>query len=308
MGRAELAEQMGIPEAQLKTWSNDGATGSAEVTHNRIRRVLNAHEWPARVKPDLYLQGSYRNSTTIRADSDVDLVCEITSVFYSNKASALTPAQRAVLDQTYGNGGVSWSQFHAEVLKVLCAAYGRQVDPSTNAIKVPAGQGRLAADVVVTATYKQYIPNPFTTALPNFHQGVTFWADGVRQVVNFPRQHYDNGVNKNDYGRTGERFKPMVRVFKNARRYMVERGLLEDDIAPGYFIQCLLYNVPDYLFLGTFEQAFVAILNWLLTADLNTSWCQNGIYRLFGDQPNEWTTAKARTYLQTLVALWNGWS
>jgi len=297
---------MGIPEDVLARWSNDGATVTAKHTHHEIRRVLEAHSWPPGMYPHLFLQGSYANHTTIRSDSDVDLVVEMNSGFYCND-EVLTGRQLIYSGLKYPANLPSWVAFHDEVLRVLKREYGRSADPRTNAIKVTLGPGRLAADVVVCTSYRLYIPSPGMTTLPPYHQGIMFLADGVREVVNFPEQHLKNGEKKNHPTVTRERFKPMVRVFKNARRYMVERGRLADDIAPSYFIQCLLYNVPNHLFLGTHEQAFVGILNWLPKADLSTFWCQNGITRLFGDKPNEWTVSRATTYLHALVDLWNGW-
>lgn len=77
---------MGIPERQLEGWSNDGATGAAQLTHTAIRQALRGWQgWPADLRFEDYLQGSYRNSTTIRSDSDVDIVVEMTPVYYSNE-------------------------------------------------------------------------------------------------------------------------------------------------------------------------------------------------------------------------------
>ena len=63
---------MAIPESQLSRWSHHGAQDSSKRTHEIIRRALSAHRWPADMTYDFYLQGSYRNDTNIRGDSDVD--------------------------------------------------------------------------------------------------------------------------------------------------------------------------------------------------------------------------------------------
>ena len=85
---------MTIPQSQLQTWANQGATDAAERTHHSLKRALEAYKkWPDGVTYETYLQGSYLNSTNIRGDSDVDLVAELTSVFYSN----LTQAEKAHL-------------------------------------------------------------------------------------------------------------------------------------------------------------------------------------------------------------------
>jgi hypothetical protein len=42
-----------------------------------------------------------------------------------------------------------------------------------------------------------------------------------------------------------ERYKSTVRMFKNARNEMDERGIFDKGDAPSYFIECLLWNVPN---------------------------------------------------------------
>lgn len=67
---------MSIPTLQLETWSNSGADDSATKTYNRAKNVLNADDSVLQQKRkdfEVYLQGSYKNSTNIYADSDVDL-------------------------------------------------------------------------------------------------------------------------------------------------------------------------------------------------------------------------------------------
>jgi tRNA nucleotidyltransferase (CCA-adding enzyme) len=79
---------MGIPQSQLEIWAKQGATVTAKSTHESIRNAL-AHERSlikdrigSSVK--IYLQGSYKNDTNIRADSDVDVVVELTTTFGHN--------------------------------------------------------------------------------------------------------------------------------------------------------------------------------------------------------------------------------
>ena len=72
---------MPIPESQLETWSHQGAVTTAKQTHESIRKALNPHTWPTGVKYEVYLQGSYKNTTNIRGDSDVDVVAQLNSTF-----------------------------------------------------------------------------------------------------------------------------------------------------------------------------------------------------------------------------------
>src|SRR6266542_2210821 len=60
-----------------------------------------------------------------------------------------------------------------------------------------------------------------------------------RQRPNYPRTHYDNGVNK--HSATSEAFKPTVRLFKRwARQYS---SLAET--APSFYIECAVHAVSN---------------------------------------------------------------
>ena len=56
---------MAIPESQLSRWSDHGAQDASKRTHEAIRRVLDAYQWPPGMTYNFYLQGSYRNDTNI---------------------------------------------------------------------------------------------------------------------------------------------------------------------------------------------------------------------------------------------------
>jgi tRNA nucleotidyltransferase (CCA-adding enzyme) len=75
---------MPIPESQLKTWSNQGATERSAKTCASIKAAIEAYFWQEGMRPEVYLQGSYLNSTNSRGNNDVDVVAVMSSVFYSN--------------------------------------------------------------------------------------------------------------------------------------------------------------------------------------------------------------------------------
>jgi hypothetical protein len=84
--------------------------------------------------------------------------------------------------------------------------------------------------------------------------------------------------------------------------------MLSAEAAPSYFLQCLIYNVPDYLFAGTWQEATRAVLKYLYESDLNGFVCQNGLQSLFGDSEEQWSSQKAAQTIHALVNLWNGWT
>jgi hypothetical protein len=129
-----------------------------------------------------------------------------------------------------------------------------------------------------------------------------------RWIVNYPKIHYDNGVTKNSASSTNGWYKPTVRLFKNARTYLVNIGDIPADLAPSYFLECLLYNVPDDKFGSDFQSTFCNVINWLLLeADFSQFVCQNEELHLFGNTPEQWSEDKARRFLQAMVKLWEDW-
>ena len=124
-------------------------------------------------------------------------------------------------------------------------------------------------------------------------------------MINYPKLHYENGVKKNQD--TNERYKPTVRMFKNARTYLVERGVIPADLAPSYFLECLLYNVPNDKFGKTYQDTFCNIVDWLFKADLSKFVCQNKQLPLFGSLPEQWSVTRAKDFLQSMLDLWKNW-
>ena len=109
---------MAISEAQLETWSRQGGTQSATTLHQRIKTALEAAPELAKYSVDIYLQGSYRNSTNIRGDSDVDVVAELQTTFMSNAAS-LPTLQYVLHENQYQPATYHLSAFRADVEKVM---------------------------------------------------------------------------------------------------------------------------------------------------------------------------------------------
>ena len=136
-----------------------------------------------------------------------------------------------------------------------------------------------------------------------FLGGIAFYlSDERRWVVSFPQQHHDRGLKKEKT--TNMRFKRIIRMFKAARNRLVEKKMLTKEAAPSYFIECLLYNVPDNLFKPKLAPTYTGIIGWLKTAELKEFKCQNGKVDLFGPGKEQWTQKKARSFVKALQELW----
>ena len=290
---------MAIPESQLQTWSHQGAVVGSIDTHKSIRYALAQHSWPDGMNYNAYLQGSYPNYTNIRGNSDVDLVIESSSVFYSN----LNEDEKRQLN--LGSGSYGYWDFRNEVLKALTSYYEASlVDASgQKSIKIRASGNRLAADAVPCVTYKRY------RNWAVVGEGITFWTlSSNQQVINYPKLHLQNGSNKN--GRTSNCYKPTVRMFKNTRERILENNPSLQGNYPSYFVECLLYNVPDSRFGNSFANTYCDVVNFLLfqnSQNLVEFWCQNRQLLLFGDHLTQWNITNAQDFVNRLCDLWEQW-
>lgn len=101
----------------------------------------------------------------------------------------------------------------------------------------------------------------------------------------------------------------MVRIFKNIRSKLVEDRIITKDIAPSYFIEGLLHNTPKELFIGSYEDMVVNILNWFQNmSDRSKLLCVNEQYYLLRDGVSVcWPPANAQKFISEVIKLWNNW-
>jgi len=303
---------MGIPESQLETWSRQGDVAAAQATYRSIRHALTSNTSPVREKDfEVYLHGSYRNSTNVSEDSDVDVVVQLNSTFRAD-VSALPESEKAFQRPSYLRAAYLWDDFRTDVLEALRAYYGTSgVWETTRSLRVPGGPGILPADVVACLQYRKYAR--FRSVRDQrYSEGMTFYAlKENRWLVNFPKLHYDNGVSKNSQPRTGGEYKPTVRVFKNARTYLVDHGVIAEGLAPSHLLECMLYNVPDARFATTYQKTFLDVIGWLKESFLDGRYqsilFQHEQLALFGDTPDQWVPNRAMALLHNLEQLWEGW-
>jgi len=301
---------MSIPKSKLETWSHQGAVVTAKATHEAIRKALDEDKFPESVTFNCFLQGSYKNSTNIRGDSDVDLVVELTSTFCSD-TSDLTQKEMDSHKKDHIPAQYRWKDFRQDVLRALKDRFGvSQIDEGKKTLKLKQQKsGMLPADIVVCLEHRKYL-NYSSQENNHFLKGITFYVPSEeRWVVNYPEQHYENGCSKNGNTETGGIYKPFVRVLKNARSFLSNEGKLKRDDAPSYFIECLLFNVPSGEFTANLSDTFMNTLNWISDNLSNTSMfkCQNGILNLFGEEPEQWKPEKAALFVKNVCELWTNW-
>lgn len=295
---------MAIPESQLETWSHQGSVSQSSATYQTIRRALLAEGSDYSSKSfEVFLQGSYGNDTNIYAESDVDVVICYNGAFFHD-LDALSSDQKAAFGANFPDGTYPYSTFKEHVIKALDSAFGRSVKPGEKAIKIEANGSRRNADVIVAFEFRRY--HRFNgVSDQNFDTGICFFRQDDTRIANYPKYHSENCTAKHQA--TGGNFKPLVRIFKNMRTKLVDDGVLESGVAPSYFIEGLLYNVPDEFFTGTYDDMVVKTVNWLNRADRSEFVCANKQYYLLRDSPVCWKAESCERFIKAVIGLWNNW-
>jgi len=296
---------MAISESQLETWSHQGSVTQSAQTYEIIQKVLNDTTSPYYSKDfSLFLQGSYGNDTNVRRDSDVDVVIRLNQTYYANTIS-LKPDAKTHYDRTLIRATYEYSDFKADVLSWLQKKFGADVRPGKKAIFIKGSGSRRDADVLVCARHRRYRPSS-NGVDTQYDEGIVFWTSDGAESVNFPKQHSENCTTKHQ--NTNQRFKRMVRVYKNMRNHMLDDRYIADDVAPSYFIEGMLWNVPADKFVQAYDDSFVNTLSWVLKADKTKLACANDLYWLVRDNSNVcWSTENFDAYLVAVVKYWNEW-
>ncbi|WP_417910601.1 nucleotidyltransferase [Candidatus Electronema sp. PJ] len=298
---------MPIPESQLETWSHQGSITQSSNTYNTIKNVLEASTTPYADKNfKVFLQGSYGNDTNIYAESDVDIVIRLDDCFQSD-LSTLTEEEKAAYKSAFSDATYTHVDFKRDVLSVLTEQYGAAaVKAGDKAIAIDASGSRRKADVIVAIQFRRYFK--FRSSNDSeYVEGICFWNGKGERIANYPKQHSANLTAKHQ--NTSRWLKPLARVFKNMRSRMVDDVLIKAGVAPSYYIEGLLYNVPNEKLTSNYQECVVNTLNWYRQgASKPDLVCANEQYYLLRDgQHTCWNQANCDAFVEAAVKLWNEW-
>lgn len=297
-----------IAESQLSRWTQPGLDNEDEKrknTERMIREAINGHQLLRTLPIAVYAKGSYRNNTNVRQDSDVDVAVEYEGIIFSEygpdtsqrevrEVRGTSPYSGPFRDQ---DGHTDMGTFKLAVEQALVSAFGRPAVTRHNKVFTVRESSRsLAADAVPCGTYRKY------WSPSRFHEGIQLLPDRppAHRIVNYPQQHYDEGVSKNLA--TSKRFKCVVRILKNLENHMVDQGTSPE--VASYLIESLVYNAPNSCFLNgsTWAQRTRAVLvhAWQDTEDLECEkrWFEvNDIKYLFHAW-QKWDRSEARAFVK----------
>ncbi len=302
---------MSIPSQKIETWSHQGSITTSSTTYTSIKSALTSQNSPIAEMISsglikIYLQGSYAHDTNIYGESDVDVVIQHTNTFHSNKKN-LPIEQYQQHERDHHSAYYDWPDLRRDIITALVQYYGvTNIDTTgKKSIKVLPTPGRLRLDVVPAITYKKY---DYYHSLGNHSKeaGIAFMHTQTNAyIINYPDQHYDNAVAKQAI--TNDRYKSLVRIFKNMRSYLVQKGRLTKEEASSYFIQSMVYNIPSHIFVYDKTTTTIQALRWLRTANLSSFINQNGQHLLLGNTSEYWNPINAQKTVTELCFLWDNW-
>ncbi len=193
------------------------------------------------------------------------------------------------------------------MFETLRNAFGDAVSLSKRAIKIAAKDTRRSADVIVAFEYRRYNRFGGSQDVDAHEKGVTFFTSSGSRLINYPKQHSRNLTQKHQ-GTNGN-FKPAIRIFKNLRSKLVTDRMIASDTAPSYFVEGLLYNVPDEKFSGNRSTVVFNVLQWLHAAtDRSNFVCADEQYYLLRDGDEVcWPIANGKEFIDAAIELWNAW-
>ncbi len=229
-------------EADFREWSKPPTATEDQRCGNAVSVVRNAIRGYPEVATrniEIFAQGSYRNGTNVKRDSDVDVCVRCTDVCFAEPPSGYTASSLGLIDATY-----TYAEFKNDVERALKAYLGADlVSRGKKAFHLHANTYRVDADVVPTFEHRRYTAEG---AVPRYVSGTELRPDDGTKIVNWPHQNRENGTVKN--GATNTRFKKLVRVVKRLRYEMLGANIAVAVPIPSYLIECLVWNVPNTAF------------------------------------------------------------
>ena len=100
----------------------------------------------------------------------------------------------------------------------------------------------------------------------------------------------------------------MARVLKNIRGRLVDEKMIARGVAPSYYLEGLLYNVPNDKFAGCYGDCFANAINWIQEADKSKFVCANEQYLLLHESsPVTWRKENCDEFVEAAIELWNQW-
>lgn len=279
-------------EAKLVKWSKPPSVSEQERSANAERIIRNAIQSSDELtgrNVRIFLQGSYRNRTNFRIESDVDVgVLCADNVFFFNLPDEKKAQDFGIITPA----AYPYHDFRSDVAQALTSYIGvDKVVRGNKAFNIRETSYHVDADVTPFFEHRRYATDG------SYISGVKMLADDGTAVINWPEQHYSNGVAKNDA--TGKRYKAVVRALKGINSELPEN-------ISTFLIECLVWNVPNGFFgsrtLADDIAHALAYLYEKLGAEDSNEWGEVSELKYLFRAGQKWTKQQARDFA---LAAWN---
>lgn len=281
-------------ENTFRTWAKPpGQTEQDRCEHaaSAIRNAIEASDEFRIRDVSIFAQGSYRNNTNVRKDSDVDIGILCTDTFFHDPLpEAWTWERLGISDATY-----QYDQYKNDVEEALVSHFGRSaVKRGNKAFDIKANTYRVEADVAPFFEHRRYSANG------TYLSGVELQGDNGVPVINWPEQHYNNGVNKNST--TNRRYKGIVRILKSLSVEMGDNGNRAAKNIAGFLLECLGWNVPnEHLghdgYCSDVRASLAFLFNNTMTDDKCSEWGEVSDLKYLFTGRQKWTRQQAHDFI-----------
>lgn len=284
---------MNFSEDQFAKWAAPPSQSERDRMDNAERAVRNAIAASDKLRTRsirVFAQGSYRNRVNVRGDSDVDVAIVCSDTFFWEGPEGATRETFGIVPATY-----EFDAFRKEVGDALVAYFGAvAITPGDKAFDVKANTYRVEADAAPFFDHRRYFANG------TYLSGVEMQTRSGGRIINWPDQHYENGVAKND--RTNRSYKGCARILKTLRYAMIGDGIQSAMDATSFLMECLIWNVPDHLLMqptwqGSIRESVAYLFNNTLTYDACSEWGEVSELKYLFRCGQAWTAGSAHQFL-----------
>ena len=297
---------MGFSEEFINNAAQEVVSASMQPDYNFMKKSLHqAVVNAARVAPyfnpedvTIYLQGCYACKTNTRFQSKLEIIVELAKTrefdYETMKYGDMKFRDNFFIDFEHY---FDVKRFRDVLTDELSKILQIKVKQGTTTIIVPAfGNLQHSIDIFPCFKYKFFRPEGGSVRAK-----LVYDQKLEEHFLMFTNLHAVNGNLKDTM--TQGNFKRMVRLLKN----LVAISARENSIihfVRGYYIECLLYNVPNEMYLskdGKLLSVFLKVINWLNFANLDEFICQNQIWSLWGNADGFWYQSAARQLINDVI-------
>lgn len=282
-------------ESVLSSWAQGPSKTEQEKSRNAERQIYQAIQSSEHLRHRnirVFTQGSYRNRVNVRQESDVDIGVLCFDSYFSDFADDNV---KAIVKRHQEPATYTYSQFKNELHRALVDRFGNEhVSRENKAFQVDENTYRVNADVAAFFEHRRY------SDATNYQSGVQMLTDKGSSIINWPEQHYANGVTKNSA--TARRYKRAVRILKTLKNEMAQNGVAASEPIPSFLVECLVWNAPESAFDRTsscdmMRAVLASLFNNTMRYDQCSQWGEvSELKYLFrGVQP--WTCEQAHDFI-----------